>query len=361
MEPNFFLNGQANGSVAQTLLNSGLDPDALRPWTGLDGKSYRSLYTGQVWNAQTKQMEPQYKTVLSNTSSTLRKEEWQVMDSAVERVARTPMRAWADLRGANTLTVPNGLGTIILQHQTMSDAGVATVSMDGLREAERDRPVHDLRGLPLPIISGDVSFSIREIMVSRNGGPGLDTSMVEATTDKVLRVVEGLTLGTAASFTYGGYTIYGYTNHPNRITYTMTSPAAAGWTPSVTIDDILAMRQAANNDFFYGPFMLYLSPSWDLYMDADYSEAKGNNTLRQRLRAVPGIGGVETAYFLTGYTALLVQMTPNVARAVVGMDVRTLQWESHGGMMLNFKIMCIMVPQIRYNADGNTGIVHGSV
>ena len=59
-------------------------------------------------------------------------------------------------------------------------------------------------------------------------------------------------------------------------------------------------------------------------------------------------------------TMLLVQMTSDVVRAVKGMQITTVQWESHGGMMLNFKVMCIMVPQIRADHNGNTGLVHGS-
>jgi hypothetical protein len=45
---------------------------------------------------------------------------------------------------------------------------------------------------------------------------------------------------------------------------------------------------------------------------------------------------------------------------VIGMDVTTVQWETHGGMRLNFKVMAIMVPQLRSDFNGNAGIVHGS-
>ena len=58
---------------------------------------------------------------------------------------------------------------------------------------------------------------------------------------------------------------------------------------------------------------------------------------------------------------VLVQMTADVCREVVGMDITTVQWESHGGMQLNFKVMCILVPQLRSDFNGTTGIVHGTV
>jgi hypothetical protein len=51
-------------------------------------------------------------------------------------------------------------------------------------------------------------------------------------------------------------------------------------------------------------------------------------------------------------------MTPDVARAVDGMGITTVQWESQGGMRLNFKVMCIQVPQIRADFYGNCGLLH---
>ena len=95
-------------------------------------------------------------------------------------------------------------------------------------------------------------------------------------------------------------------------------------------------------------------------LDGDYSEAKGDNTLRDRIKKIDGIQDVRTLDYLTGYTLLLIQMTSDVIREVVGMDFTTVQWESQGGMQVNFKVMCIMVPQLRADYNGNTGIVHGT-
>jgi hypothetical protein len=55
---------------------------------------------------------------------------------------------------------------------------------------------------------------------------------------------------------------------------------------------------------------------------------------------------------------IMVQMTPDVARAVNGMDITTVQWESVGGMRLNFKVMAIQVPQLRADHYGSCGVLH---
>jgi hypothetical protein len=95
-------------------------------------------------------------------------------------------------------------------------------------------------------------------------------------------------------------------------------------------------------------------------MDDDY-RATDSRTLRQRLRQIDAITDVRRLDFLTStYTFLLVQMTSDVARAINGMDITTVQWETQGGMRVNFKVMAIQVPQIRSDFNGRTGIVHAT-
>ena len=120
------------------------------------------------------------------------------------------------------------------------------------------------------------------------------------------------------------------------------------------------MRQSSVNAYHYGPWRLYFGTSWLQYLDEDYSSAKGDNTVRERLEAIDGITSVSTLDYLTGYQVLLVQQTTDVVREVIGMDVTTLQWETNGGMLQNFKVMAILVPQIRADQNSNTGIVHGN-
>jgi len=80
-----------------------------------------------------------------------------------------------------------------------------------------------------------------------------------------------------------------------------------------------------------------------------------------RLMDIQSINDVRTLDHMTGWDLILVQQTSDVIREVVGMDITTVQWESMGGMRINFKVMAIMVPQLRADFNGNTGIVHAAV
>lgn len=344
----FILNGQANGNVASVLMANNFDPNSLRPYVNNRGQSCIT----QVINGKPQEI------VLNSTQATLRKDDWKLLDAAIIKAAKPRLRAVADLRGSGLqYTIPNGMGKTVLETETQSDISPASVSMDGLRQAENDRPVFELSNLPLPIIHKDFNFSARQVMASRNGGSPLDTTTAELAGRRVAETAEQLLLGTYGTYNFGGGTIYGYSNFPKRITRSVTAPDDSGWTPALCVREVLSLKAASQAAKHYGPWMLYTSPAWDEYLDDDYSQAKGDNTLRDRIRAIEGIQDVRTLDYLDGFRMFLVQMTSDVVREVIGLDITTVQWESHGGMQLNFKVMAIMVPQLRADFYGNTGIV----
>jgi hypothetical protein len=320
-----------------------------------------------------------YPLPLVVNATSLRKEEWLQLDTVVLRAARYRLRAWADLAAANSFGGFNGMAKMILEHETMSDPGEAITDMDGLTEGRTDSPQFQLQGLPLPLTHSDFWFSSRRLAVSRNTGTPLDTTMGEVSGRRMAEQIEKVTIGVVTGLTYGGNStyvggygrtpsVYGYTNFPNRLTKTNAylptgnGRSGTGWVPADTLKDVLAARDALYLNKFYGPFMLYTSNDWDQYLDNDYILTGGNvatQTLRDRLKAIEGIVDVRRLDFLFAstpsstsgpggndlnntypFTMLFVQMTPDVARAVNGLDITTVQWESVGGLRLNFKTLC---------------------
>lgn len=346
------LNGQAQGAVANTLLSNGFDVSALRPWIGKDGRTYIAQNQhGKIVAVPT-----------MNATATLRKDEWKILDDAIVMAAKERLNIVADLRGRGlTYNVPNGMSKTVLETETVSDITAATISMDPARQSEGDRPEYELTSLPLPVIHKDFYFNARQVAASRGQGTSIDTTMAQLAARRVAEEAEKLVTGSTTGITYGGGTIYGLTNYPYRITSaTITCPNDSPWTPQLMVQEVLAMRQASEDAHYYGPWVLYNSPIWDQYLDDDYSTAKGDNTLRQRLEAIKGITAVKTVDHLSGNQLILVQQTSDVIRMVNGMDITTVQWETNGGMRLNFKVMAIMVPQIRSDFNHATGIVHAS-
>jgi len=125
----------------------------------------------------------------------------------------------------------------------------------------------------------------------------------------------------------------------------------------------LNAREQLYDADMYGPFMVYCSTDWDQFLDNEF-KANSDLTLRQRLLATEDIQDIRRLDYMPSgthpFTLIFVQMTEDTARAVNGMEIQTLQWDSMGGMRKNFKVMGIQVPQIRSDFDGNIGLLHGT-
>lgn len=367
---------------ANRLLENELDPRCLRPYVRKDGRSYISQLVRER-NGEVKMVKnnsgkwvAQERPVLTNDSNaTLRFLDWIQLDNAIIAAAKPQLKATNDLRSAGLVyQLPNGIAKTTLQFQQQSDISGAVMSMDGLRQSESDRPVFSLLNFPLPIIHKDFQYPLRQILASRTGFSPLDTTTASLAGRRVAEQIEQLVLGCGqnsnfgaagqllgqSSFTHAGNTIQGIMNYSNRITYSITQPTAAGWTPQATIDDVLQMKLLSQQAFHRGPWKLYFGIGWDRYMDNDYKPTYNGETLRQRLLKIDNIQSASTVDYIPDLSLLLVQQSEDVIRLVIGMDITTVQWESHGGMQMNFKVMAMILPQIRTDYYLNTGLVHGS-
>lgn len=392
MTMEYIVNGQGVGQLAQVLLNHRMDSGAMRPFIGDDGRAYVTLvqrnqdgsvklHTADTIRAYGKQNgivvnDEQIHNLLeqracltmnqlvTNAPAFLRKDEWVALDKAVLTAAKPRMKAWADLRSFNQYVIPQGMGKLTFEYETMTDITGADVSMDAIKQADADRPLFSLKGLPLPIFHKQFHFSSRQVMASQaNGSQPIDTINAGLAGEKVAEEVEKGVIGTSAKLTalqYAGNQVYGYTNFPQRLTKVITTPVTGGWVPETTLTEILQMRALAKAQNQFGPFKCYMGSDWDTYLDKDYSATKGQNTLRERIGQINGISVPETLDYLPGYQILLVQQSVGTARAVVAMEMRTIQWVSHGGMQVNYMVMCIMIPQLRADGANQCGIVHGS-
>ena len=339
------------GAVGARLLEHNMDAGVLRPFVGNGGRSFIC-----VNGANGKEQ-----VIPITANATLRKDEWKQYDEAIVKAAQQRLIGVADLYSRNLVyRVNNGLGTTVLETETMSDTEDAQVSMDAATRGRRDRPEFSIGYLPLPIIHKDFQLDIRTLNASRTRGQALDTLGAEQAARKVAEKAESMLFTGLSAYTYGGGVIRGYTDYDNRNTYTLT----AHWNDSAAtgeriLADVLGMIQAAVDDRYYGPYVLYIPTNFQTALGEDF-KSNSDKSVRQRLMEIAELSDIKVADFLTADNVLLVQMTSDVVRMVEGLSIRTIQWELEGGMIMNFKVMAIMVPQIRSDYADRCGIVHGS-
>lgn len=308
--------------------------------------------------------------------SSLRKEEWEMLDAEVQAEYLKPMTAWLDLMGISELSGFDGMGVMTVEYEAMSDVGEAVVDMTGDGQGVADAPLYNLRSTPLPVTHMDWYFTKRRLMVSKNKGTPLDFTMGGRAARVIGEKIERTTIGVDSGITYGTQTagpgahtgtstVYGLINHPERETKSdFLSPLDGAWTPEKFYNSILAALQQMYALGVYGPFSLYYSFDWDQYINRPFSVAGGNNaseTLRSMLLKIPDIAVCKRLNFLTGsYRIVLVNRSKETARAINGQDIITVQWPSLGGMKLNYKTMVIQAPQIKSTFSGVTGVLDGT-
>lgn len=358
----FVLNG-LQGDSLDRLTDANFDVGVLRPYRW-KGRNWVTVQNGVDDNG-----DPKFKSMVTNAVATLTRDQWLEIDAKLIPIARQRLQFVNRLEAAGlTRNISGGMGVSVLQYQMISDSGSAQLNMDAVIEAEGDRPLTDIVNLPLPIAQAQFGFTARDLAISRNRGAGgaainLDLSQGENSARKVGELTEQLAIGTGSTYTYGGGTVYGLINFPYRTTKTLTLPTSGGWTPQVLVNEVINMVSLANANGFYGPFELFYGSNWMEIMENDFSTAKGDLTVAERLSRIKSIGAMTQLDYLrsTYYDLVLVQMTSDTVQMVNGMSFTPLQWDTHGGLKKNYKIMQIKVPQFYRNYNGTSGIVHGSI
>jgi len=357
------MNGGGQGPVANMLSNgSKLDIGSMQPFVDMKtGKSYISVFKGGDPNDI-----KSYTATPIQTNATLRRDEWKKLDEALMMVKRQSLGAIDDLISKGlTYNLGNAMGTTVLEWHDVSDAMEAELSMDALSRGKGDRVTFQHNYLPIPIIHVDYEINARVLAASRNMGNPLDTTSAERAARKVLVKLEDM-LVTDTTYAFGAVdargrnTIYSYINHPDRnlVAIGTNWDDIAANVGSTIVTQVLSLKQASLDDYFTGPWQLYIPSNYETVLDEDYDATTPGTTIRERILKIAGIDSIKVINKLPEDNVLLVQMTSDVVRLVRGLGLQNVQWKEEGNMVTKYKVLTIQVPQIRSDMNGRSGIVH---
>lgn len=291
------------------------------------------------------------------TQTVLNRDEWKFFDDKVVMVAREKLVIVNDLiqRGL-TYNLKNALGVMQLEWALDGDIDPAEITMSGLPQASKDTWEHGYASMPIPIIHKEFTYNLRQLMAARNNGRELDTMHGELASRKVAEKIEEMVfIGANVSMNNGR--IWGLATEPNRNVGTMTASWATASGEQI-VTDLLTAIGVETADFQSGPWVLYVPLTATAKLGNDY-KANSDKSIWGRIMEIQGIVEIRpTSKVTSGF--LLVQLTSDVIQMVNGMGPTMVEWESKGGFELNFKILAIMVPRVRSDRLGNSGIVHFS-
>lgn len=294
------------------------------------------------------------------TNAVLRHEEWINFDDVVVEIAQDRLIGVADLMSRGLVHRPgNGIGSTVLQYQDVSDMGPAQTSMDGLTRSNNERVIFTSKFLPLPIIHKDFQINERELIISRKMGDPLDVTQAALASRNVAELAEDTLFNGNGSYSFGGGTIFGYTDFPQRNAVTLTGEWD-GLTGEQILKDVLNMKQASVDANHFGPYILYVPKNYETTLDDDF-KADGDLTIRERIMAIKSIEDVQVSDRLSDSNVLLVEMSIETVRMVEALPLTVMQWDSEGPWLHHFKVLTINVPQIRADQSGQCGVTHGTV
>ncbi len=299
------------------------------------------------------------------------------IDKAVVEVGLQRLTLVADLMSAGlTYNLSDPLSVAQLEWNTQSKIGAAQRTMSPAARGENKLPIILPSRLPIYLTTDRFEIDIRTLKTSQRVGMPLDTAIVKQCTRAVNEAIEdaainGATTLDGQNLQDAGYTAPGLLNAPNVNTKNLT---AAAWTTtpagSTVFNEVMAMIALLQGDKKFGPYRLYVGTTMGNAMDSDYNSGTSNPiTIRQRLLQIEALQAVRVADMLPagsgatppiGAKAVLLQMTSDVIDIVVGQMPTVIPWTSLDGFMIHNLVMGIMVPRVRSDADGNSGICVGT-
>jgi len=293
-----------------------------------------------------------------------------LVDKAVVEVGLERLTVVADVMAAgNVFPLTDPLSVTQVEWETISKVGGAQRTMAPSARGENQQPARTIHRVPIYLTTDDFSIGIRTLKMSQRVGTPLDTTLIKQAVRRVNEgledaMINGATTLDGQALVDGGYNAPGILNAPNANTQNITD---AAWTTApvgtTVVTETLAMIDKLQADKKYGPYTLYVGTAIANALQSDFSTLKGDQTIQQRLEMIQAGGSnlkVRSADLMPAVTVALVQMTSDVVEVINGQPPIVIPWTSLDGFTLYWLVMAIMVPRVRSDYDGNSGICVGT-
>ena len=297
-----------------------------------------------------------------NNVGTLRHEDHKSIMAQLVEIRRRSLNGITDLRAAG-LTTPESIGTQLVGYENVNEFQAAKRDMNPT-EFQTNQHEFLLRYTPLPITHQSWRIPFRQLGFGYKRSLGLSESVrqvSESLEDMLFNGAPEIVVTTNGSAS----SIVGYTTFGDRSTYQLLTDWTSGTAGIIT--DALAMVEKV---FAEGAVsrpnscILYISNNAWINLQHDYSATTGpTRTIKERLEAISEIREVKPAEKLDGGTkgsSLLVEMEDRTVELSVASDIVTIPHIRTSDMDDQvFTTYAVMVPIMKADRNGNTGIVQG--
>lgn len=294
-----------------------------------------------------------------------------LLDRAVVNVGLQRLTVARDIMAAGLVyNLSDPLSVTQLEWQSNNKVGAAQRTMNPNARGENKMPISLPLRLPIYLTTDTFELDIRTLKVSQRIGMPLDTTLAEQCVRAVNEAIEDATINGPTTLdgqplVDAGYSAYGLLTAPNANTQSLTAAAWNGTTPNgaTVFSETEAMIAKLQADLKFGPYRMYLPTAVGNVLDGDYNATNNAQglTIRERLLKIPTLQDVVTADMMPATKVVLVQMTSDVVDMVVGQPPTVIPWTSLNGFQIYNLIMAIMIPRVRSDYNGNSGICIGTI
>ena len=257
------------------------------------------------------------------------------------------------------LSQPSSISKTIVQYQTMNTFD-AKVTMNGSNRTE-NQTNYDVNWTPQPIYTSDFFVPWREEGFSYKESDGVMESVYRVNELQDTVLFNGADLGVKVSGVDAP--LYGYTNHPNTITSTISD-----WANVANIDDITGEMVGLVGELVVGgrvmepdSVMAYVATDVWSNLQNDYSSQKGDRTVLERINAISEIAGVKPQKDLVAGSVVLVELRPRTVQLSVAQMPIAAPWvKNHALENGRFTIYSSMVAKVKADRTGKAGVVYAT-
>jgi len=295
------------------------------------------------------------------TNGTLKHEDARKIMEDLTLVRQNDLTLLADLKAAG-LTVPTSISDMLIGVETLNEFVEANQTMNPTA-ISNDQTDYELVYTPQPITHAGWSIPYRQKEFGYKNSDGLTASVrrVEEKIDSmIMRGNPNIVVKDPSGSTFE---VFGYVTHPDRETFTITDWAAA--TPEAIRTQVLAMiNQLIVNVRSIRPnsLMLYIPFEYESVMEDDYSTAKGDRTLRERLMAIKQIKDIKSSVDLGATEVAMVELDKRTVVYAEASGINTMPFDKSNPLdPSNFVTFAVGVPVGKPDRNGRLAFLHGSV
>jgi hypothetical protein len=297
----------------------------------------------------------------TNAASTLRHEDFLVIQDMITEVRRRKLNGIADLQAAG-LTFPVAIGDQIVGCEQINEFD------DALQEQnpggfDNNDTVFTETYVPNPITHKSFSVPFRQQGFAYKSSAGLKETMRKVAE----RLEETLFNGNAAiKVSFGGsvQSIYGYTNHPSRGTASISDWSVIANNDLIVqeVIDSIGKMFAEQGGVEMGSVILYFPKNFKGAMDRDYKAGFPSKSVADRIKDIPEIKDVKFAEKLADDNVIFVEMSDRTIQLAVASDIVSVPHVKTNPMASQvMTTYAAMVQIIKADSAGNTGVLHCSV